>query len=188
MLGNWIPCVSLISKIEFTSTFIKKIHRATPLLGLVHFISDSIYFLDFSSTACILVAIWNHSRWLRLKSSLMHVFYFQISFRFSNLNPSQVLTVAELVKSAHSFRCFLKGPVASPLAQFGDSPEHENDSGDGGGVPVFTFFSISHFGMLSPSVNILHIRLVLCGWILGRIFWKRNFTAFSIFFSWTFVW
>ncbi|KAG6469156.1 hypothetical protein ZIOFF_073854 [Zingiber officinale] len=72
-----------------------------------------------------------------------------ISFRFSNLNPFQVLTVAELVKSAHSFRCFLKGPVAGPLSQFGDSPEHENDSGDGGGVSVFTFFSISHFENLA---------------------------------------
>ncbi|XP_042448351.1 uncharacterized protein LOC122033404 isoform X4 [Zingiber officinale] len=62
---------------------------------------------------------------------------------------NMVLTVAELVKSAHSFRCFLKGPVAGPLSQFGDSPEHENDSGDGGGVSVFTFFSISHFENLA---------------------------------------
>ncbi|XP_042446872.1 uncharacterized protein LOC122031794 isoform X2 [Zingiber officinale] len=62
---------------------------------------------------------------------------------------NMVLTVAELVKSAHSFRCFLKGPVAGPLSQFGDSPEHENDSGDGGGVPVFTLFSISQFENLA---------------------------------------
>lgn len=43
-------------------------------------------------------------------------------------------------------RCFLKGPIASPLAQFSDIPEHENDPGDGGGIPVFSSFSITYFG------------------------------------------
>lgn len=50
-------------------------------------------------------------------------------------------------------RCFLKGPIASPLTQFGSNPEHEGDTGDGGGIPVFSTFSVSHFGMLYMSVT-----------------------------------
>ncbi|CAD5179585.1 unnamed protein product [Musa acuminata subsp. malaccensis] len=63
-----------------------------------------------------------------------------------------VLAVAELVKSARSMRCFLKGPIASPLAQFSDIPEHENDPGDGGGIPVFSSFSITYFENLAHEL------------------------------------
>ncbi|RZR89679.1 hypothetical protein BHM03_00017439 [Ensete ventricosum] len=63
-----------------------------------------------------------------------------------------VLAVAELVRSARSMRCFLKGPIASPLAQFSDIPEHENDPGDGGGIPVFSSFSITYFENLAHEL------------------------------------
>ncbi|XP_009406317.3 uncharacterized protein LOC103989239 [Musa acuminata AAA Group] len=63
-----------------------------------------------------------------------------------------VLAVAELVKSARSMRCFLKGPIASPLAQFSDIPEHENDPGDGRGIPVFSSFSITYFENLAREL------------------------------------
>lgn len=60
-------------------------------------------------------------------------------------------------------RCFLKGPIASPLAQFSDIPEHENDPGDGGGIPVFSSFSITYFGTFFVPVNILMINgLISC--------------------------
>ncbi|XP_064970176.1 uncharacterized protein LOC135580969 isoform X3 [Musa acuminata AAA Group] len=68
------------------------------------------------------------------------------------LSRKQVLAVAELVKSARSMRCFLKGPIASPLAQFSDIPEHENDPGDGGGIPVFSSFSITYFENLAHEL------------------------------------
>ncbi|RRT81282.1 hypothetical protein B296_00022335 [Ensete ventricosum] len=63
-----------------------------------------------------------------------------------------VLAVAELVRSARSMRCFLKGAIASPLAQFSDIPEHENDPGDGGGIPVFSSFSITYFENLAHEL------------------------------------
>lgn len=44
-------------------------------------------------------------------------------------------------------RCYLKGSRTSPLAQFSCSSQNDNDSGDAGGIPVFTFWSIAAFGM-----------------------------------------
>lgn len=46
-----------------------------------------------------------------------------------------------------SMRCFLKGSTDSPLVQFGSHPEDSTDSGDGGGIPVFSSLSIPSFGM-----------------------------------------
>nr|XP_010919257.1 uncharacterized protein LOC105043418 [Elaeis guineensis] len=63
-----------------------------------------------------------------------------------------VVAVSHLVKASSSMRCFLKGSVAGPLVQFCDHPEDKNDFGDGGGIPVFSYFPISHFENLAQEL------------------------------------
>ena len=58
-----------------------------------------------------------------------------------------------MVNTSRSMRCYLKGTTNSPLAQFSLSSENENDTGDGGGAPVFTFWPISLFGMSTAYAN-----------------------------------
>ncbi|KAJ0751237.1 hypothetical protein HanLR1_Chr05g0191261 [Helianthus annuus] len=53
-----------------------------------------------------------------------------------------------MVNTSMSLRCFLKGGINSPLIQFSNSSNDTNDNGDGGGMPVFIFWSISAFGNL----------------------------------------
>ncbi|KAJ0981988.1 hypothetical protein J5N97_010243 [Dioscorea zingiberensis] len=54
-----------------------------------------------------------------------------------------VAVVSDLVKASKSMRCFIKGSAAGSLIQFSDTPGDMSDPGDGGGIPVFTHFSIS---------------------------------------------
>ena len=61
----------------------------------------------------------------------------------------QVDVVSQMVKISKSMRCYLKGTSTTPLVQFSGCSEDMNDPGDGGGIPVFTFRSISCFGMSS---------------------------------------
>ncbi|XP_027123563.1 uncharacterized protein [Coffea arabica] len=63
----------------------------------------------------------------------------------SKLFKQQVGVVTQMVNTSRSMRCYLKGTTNSPLAQFSLSSENENDTGDGGGAPVFTFWPISLF-------------------------------------------
>lgn len=58
----------------------------------------------------------------------------------------QVSIVTNMVKTSRSMRCFVKGSSNRPLLQFSGYSEHNNDPGDGGGIPVFTLWSISCFG------------------------------------------
>lgn len=47
-------------------------------------------------------------------------------------------------------KCFHKGSINSPLLQFSYDPADQNDfgdCGDGGGIPVFTFYSITSHGI-----------------------------------------
>ena len=52
-----------------------------------------------------------------------------------------------MVNTSRSMRSYVKGTSSSPLVQFSCSSEDKNDAGDGGGIPVFAFWSISSFGM-----------------------------------------
>lgn len=52
-----------------------------------------------------------------------------------------------MANASRSMRCYLKGTSSSPIIQFSSNQDNQNDTGDGGGVPVFTFLSISSFGM-----------------------------------------
>ncbi|CDP12328.1 unnamed protein product [Coffea canephora] len=60
--------------------------------------------------------------------------------------------VTQMVNTSRSMRCYLKGTTNSPLAQFSLSSENENDTGDGGGAPVFTFWPISLFEKVAQDL------------------------------------
>lgn len=53
-----------------------------------------------------------------------------------------------MVNASKSMRTFLKGPSNSALVQFSSISGDQNDSGDGDGIPVFAFWSISSHGLL----------------------------------------
>ncbi|KAL5733715.1 hypothetical protein ACOSQ2_033407 [Xanthoceras sorbifolium] len=73
-----------------------------------------------------------------------------------------VAVVNNMVSTSRSMRCFLKGPSSSPLVQFSSSSEDTNDTGDGGGIPVFTFLSVTLFEKLAEElVEIFKLELNL---------------------------
>lgn len=59
----------------------------------------------------------------------------------------QVDIVNQMVTTCASMKCFLKGVDNSSILQYSNSSVNTNDGGDGGGIPAFTFLSISSFGM-----------------------------------------
>ncbi|CAH1428294.1 unnamed protein product [Lactuca virosa] len=63
-----------------------------------------------------------------------------------------VTTVVNMVNTSASMRCFLKGATNSPFIQFSSTSEDTNDNGDGGGIPVFTFYPISTFEKLAWEI------------------------------------
>lgn len=64
--------------------------------------------------------------------------------------------MSDLVKASRSMRCFSKVSGNSPLVQFTDRQDDLNDSGDGGGTPVFKWFSMLEFGGL---LTLFHTKL-----------------------------
>lgn len=74
----------------------------------------------------------------------------------------QVTAVVGMENSSKSMRCFLKATGGSPFIQFSKSSENGDDTGDGGGAPVFTYFSISAFGMLiivNSAMRVLNLNV-----------------------------
>ncbi|KAJ0982010.1 hypothetical protein J5N97_010265 [Dioscorea zingiberensis] len=73
-----------------------------------------------------------------------------------------VAVVSDLVKASKSMRCFIKGSAASSLIQFSDTSGDMSDPGDGGGIPVFTHFSISEFeNLVQEIVEMFELELSL---------------------------
>lgn len=66
---------------------------------------------------------------------------------------NMVSVVTHMVNSSTSMRCFIKGTSSSPLVQFSSYSESANDNGDGGGIAVFTFWSISSFEKLAQELT-----------------------------------
>ncbi|KAJ0789981.1 hypothetical protein HanPI659440_Chr05g0209811 [Helianthus annuus] len=77
--------------------------------------------------------------WKLLKQQVVHRDNLLSSYK------EMVGTVVNMVNTSMSLRCFLKGGINSPLIQFSNSSNDTNDNGDGGGMPVFIFWSISAF-------------------------------------------
>ncbi|KAJ4960056.1 hypothetical protein NE237_019966 [Protea cynaroides] len=63
-----------------------------------------------------------------------------------------VSVVSHMVNTCSSMRCFNKGPAGSPLVQFSSYSEDKNDSGDGAGIPIFTFWPIPYFENLGQEL------------------------------------
>uniref|UniRef100_A0ACD5UM42 Uncharacterized protein n=1 Tax=Avena sativa TaxID=4498 RepID=A0ACD5UM42_AVESA len=63
-----------------------------------------------------------------------------------------VLAVSDLVKASHAMRCFSEVSSSSPIVRFTDSQDDLNDSGDGGGAPVFKLISMSEFEGLAQEL------------------------------------
>ncbi|KAI4343943.1 hypothetical protein L6164_011231 [Bauhinia variegata] len=72
-----------------------------------------------------------------------------------------VAVVSDMKNISRSMRCFFKGENNSPLLQFSSFPEDKSDSGDGGGIPVFTSLSISSHEKLADEL-IQMFMLELC--------------------------
>jgi hypothetical protein len=79
---------------------------------------------------------------------------------FVLINYLQVAAVTQMLNTSQSMRCFLKGTSNSTLVQFSGSSEDQNDTGDGGGIPVFAFWSISSHGMLVFAIFFFSPHLV----------------------------
>ncbi|XP_033514581.1 uncharacterized protein [Nicotiana tomentosiformis] len=70
----------------------------------------------------------------------------------SNLLSSykdMVAVVTQMVNVSKSMRCYRKGTNGSALTEFSLFPGDQNDTGDGDGIPVFTFWSIFDFEKLA---------------------------------------
>lgn len=72
----------------------------------------------------------------------------------------QVAVLVHMVNTSRSMRSFIKG-TSSPLVQFSSFSEDKNDNGDGGGIPVYTFWSISSFGTSISAYASIHLTDVL---------------------------
>lgn len=78
--------------------------------------------------------------------------------------------VIQMFNTSRSMRCYTKGTISSPLAQFSCFAENQNDSGDAGGIPVFTFWPISHFGKSTAHTLIGTVICLLSGDRPGKCF------------------
>ncbi|KAF8673739.1 hypothetical protein HU200_048491 [Digitaria exilis] len=65
---------------------------------------------------------------------------------------NMVRALCRLVKASHSMRCFSKVSPNGSVAQFSERQDDLNDSGDGGGAPVFKWFSILEFESLAQEL------------------------------------
>ncbi|XP_027331635.1 uncharacterized protein LOC113847012 [Abrus precatorius] len=70
--------------------------------------------------------------------------------------------VSDMINVIRSMRCFFKGSNNSPLLQFSCNSEDQSDFGDGGGIPVFAFFSItSHEKFAEELLQMFSLELCL---------------------------
>ncbi|CAJ2664630.1 unnamed protein product [Trifolium pratense] len=73
-----------------------------------------------------------------------------------------VAVVSKMINVSRSMKCFFRGSNNSPLLQFSHYSKDPSDSGDGGGIPVFAFFSISsHEKLVEELVQMFKLELCL---------------------------
>ncbi|KAI3882383.1 hypothetical protein MKX03_010935 [Papaver bracteatum] len=101
---------------------------------------------DIRETACIKLVQQQELHQKRLLSSYREM----------------VGVVSQMISVSNSMRSFVKGPTGSPLIRYSSYNKEDNDNGDGGGVPVFKFFSISDFENLAKElVQMFGLELIL---------------------------
>ncbi|WCJ35854.1 hypothetical protein M5689_017083 [Euphorbia peplus] len=59
--------------------------------------------------------------------------------------------VTSMVNASRSMRCYVKGTSNGSILQFSSTSEDNNDTGDGSGIPVFSFWPISSFEELADE-------------------------------------
>ncbi|XP_027918945.1 uncharacterized protein LOC114177685 [Vigna unguiculata] len=73
--------------------------------------------------------------------------------------------VSDMINVSRSMKCFFKGSSSSPLLQFSYNSADQSDfgdAGDGGGIPVFTFYSMtSHEKYAEELVQMFRLELCL---------------------------
>ncbi|RDX89370.1 hypothetical protein CR513_28917, partial [Mucuna pruriens] len=70
--------------------------------------------------------------------------------------------VSDMINVSRSMKCFLKGSNSSPLLQFSYNSADQGDFGDGGGIPVFAFYSITkHEKFAEKLVQMFSLELCL---------------------------
>ncbi|KEH32002.1 hypothetical protein MtrunA17_Chr4g0061341 [Medicago truncatula] len=91
-------------------------------------------------------------------------------FKQQELQRSQLLqsykdmvgVVSKMVNVSRSMKCYSRGSNNSPLLQFSNYPKDQSNSGDGGGIPVFAFLSISsHEQLVEELVQMFRFELCL---------------------------
>ncbi|KAH0861336.1 hypothetical protein HID58_089597 [Brassica napus] len=77
----------------------------------------------------------------------------QSSYRDKLLSSykEMVAAVVEMVNVSRSLRCYMK-PSSGSIVQFSGSKEDSKDSGDCGGIPVFSFWDISAFEKMAEEL------------------------------------
>ncbi|XP_031489047.1 uncharacterized protein LOC116256728 [Nymphaea colorata] len=65
---------------------------------------------------------------------------------------NMVAAISLMLDASRSMRCFLKGPAGTPIVQFSFQQEHGHDTGDGDGIPVFSFLAISFLEALAQEI------------------------------------
>ncbi|KHN18344.1 hypothetical protein glysoja_006757 [Glycine soja] len=65
--------------------------------------------------------------------------------------------VSDMINVSRSMKCFFKGSNNSSLLHFSYNSADQSDSGDGGGIPAFTFYSITSHGKENFTEYILFL-------------------------------
>ncbi|KAG0493279.1 hypothetical protein HPP92_004273 [Vanilla planifolia] len=76
----------------------------------------------------------------------------QCSTKLLSSYKGMVIAAIDLVKASGSMRCYLRDSGSSSIIKYSDEQEDPSDHGDGGGIPVFSCFSISFFEDLAGEL------------------------------------
>ncbi|KAL9250532.1 hypothetical protein AKJ16_DCAP06096 [Drosera capensis] len=84
--------------------------------------------------------------------------------------------LVQMINTSRSMKCFSQGAKSYSLLQFSTSSDDKSDTGDGGGIPVFTFLSVSAFEELAQELRFLVVELLSASCVkaeaANRLFWS----------------
>ncbi|GAU24640.1 hypothetical protein TSUD_208650 [Trifolium subterraneum] len=80
-----------------------------------------------------------------------------------------VAVVSKMINVSRSMKCFFRGTNNSPLLQFSHYSKDPSDSGDGGGISVFAFFSISSHEKLVEELRLLVLEFISIGYDASQV-------------------
>ncbi|KAG5101811.1 hypothetical protein JHK84_046780 [Glycine max] len=78
--------------------------------------------------------------------------------------------VSDMINVSRSMKCFFKGSNNSSLLHFSYNSADQSDSGDGGGIPAFTFYSITSHGEFQfLRFSFSHLYLIPTFGLIGEL-------------------